>query len=143
MAAPGTPEWEMENEKFMEGAQLWSNVTARMPRDFKEALTLILDAKGVTVEKLAESLCVDRRTVFRWMLERNVTLRQVTAICVALDLPGNVGLQLAATSQARCRSTRDRGMYEMMISYAQSLSLSRCNTMLKEGGMEPLTIDGA
>ena len=43
-------------------------------RDFKEALTLILDAKGVTVEKLAESLCVDRRTVFRWMLERNVDI---------------------------------------------------------------------
>ena len=85
--------------------QVTGDLLKNMPFDFKGAVLMILEEKGITQEALALELGVDRKVIYRLLNSDNVATGRVIGLCVALKLPYFISDKLLELSGNSLRNT--------------------------------------
>ncbi len=139
VAEAGSKARARENKAFTEDAQLWADLLRTLPDSFGPAVKAILDAKGLTQEELALRLGIDRRNLHRWWGQERASVPHVVGICVALGLRADVALALLQLSGNALRNNPEDNLYRMMLYSAETLDVERCNEILQQAELAPLT----
>ncbi len=139
-AEPGTVQWNRENSAFADEARRWSALRRRIAQadSTRAAVDLIRREKGLSWDKLALEVGVSRPTLMGWLDNPRISLRQVTALCVALRLRGDVGRELVRVSECSVRTVPARDLYLSMVEMAPCLTVERCNAILQASALPPL-----
>ena len=137
-AEPETAARRQENTCFSEDAQVWAALKRAMPDSIGEAVQVILDVKGITQMELAMRLGVSR-TAWRKWCARGMSLRHVTAICIALELRADVGLELVRLAGLNFRRTREDDILQGMLFEKSKLTVARANEIMRQENLPPLT----
>ncbi len=145
-AEPESRERVRENRRFIEEAQLWEALLREIPREasLKEALEIIRRKRGLSWDEFAARIGVDRKTLMRWVSREAISLPHLTAVCVALNLPPELGRELIRISECPLRRTEHAAVYRRMIDFAGTagMDVARCNEMLRQEGLPPLHASG-
>ena len=131
---------EEENLRFLEEAKLWADLQRELGAApaLKEAVTAVLDRKGLTWMELALRIGVDRRTLVNWLSRQHIRLEHMVCVCVGLRLRGDLGLTLVELAGCRIHRTPLHDILRMMLMSAPSLTVERCNEILTRQGYPPL-----
>ncbi len=146
LAEPESRDRVKENRRFIEEARLWEALLREIPREasLKEALEVIRLRRGLSWEEIAARIGVDRKTLMRWVTREDISLPHLTALCVALNLPPELGRELVRISECPLRRTEHAAVYRRMIDFAgmAGMDVARCNEMLRQEGLPPLHESG-
>ena len=102
---------------------------------------MILDLKGITQMELAMRLGISRTALWKWCSEK-MSLRHVVAICIALDVPGNIGEDLVHMAGYSFRYTEEHKLLRFMLYNTGDLTIARANEIMRQRGLAPLTEGG-
>ena len=140
MLCNGTMDAAFLPSPFAEEALLWSALRREVSQaeSTREAVDLIRRKKGLSWEKLALEVGVSRPTLMGWLENPHIRLQQVTALCVALRLRGDVGRELVRVTECSVRTVPQKELYLSMVEMAQCLTVERCGAILQANGLPPL-----
>ncbi len=138
VAEPETKAREKENDLFLQDAQLWAKLEQAMPDEVGGAVQLILNEKGISQLELSMRLGCSRAAVCKWCAGR-MSLRHVTAICIALDVRADIALELVRLSGHAFRNTLEEKVMKAMLYETRDLSVGRANEIMRQYGLPPLT----
>ena len=129
----------IENQSFIEGAAFWGTLRRDLAglEDAGEAVRICRTARGLSQQALADELGIHRRTLAGW-LERDMSIPHLAALCVAMQLRGDVGWELFRACECRWRGVGHRELYEAIIENAQGLTIWRCDEILAAEDLPPL-----
>ena len=129
----------LENRKFVEEAKRWNELRRELAvlEDPREAVRRCRTALGLSQQALADLVGVHRKTLDGWF-RREMSVPHAVALCVAMQLRSDVARELLRIFECRWRGLQGREVYEMMLEYAQVLTVWRCNEILGEYRMPPL-----
>ncbi|MBR5731318.1 MAG: helix-turn-helix transcriptional regulator [Firmicutes bacterium] len=137
-AEPETKARVKENTLFAQDAQLWAKMKSAMPDSLGEAVQMILDEKGISQMELAMRMGVSRAAWRKWCAER-MSLRHVTAICIALDVRGDIGLELVRLAGRSFLNNREDNLLLSMLFETADMTVARANDIMREQKLPPLT----
>ena len=129
----------IENRRFTESAAFWAALRRELAgiEDAGEAVRICRTARGLSQQALADELGIHRKTLAGWLV-RGVSVPHLAALCVAMQLRGDVGRELFRACECRWRGVEHREIYEAIIENAQSLTIWRCDELLAAEGLPPL-----
>ena len=137
-AEPETKARAKENGLFTRDAEMWTELKRALPDDLGKAIQMILDAKGLPQLELAMRLGCSRAALRKWCTGR-MSLRHITAICIALDVRADIALELVHLAGLAHRHNREENLLLQMLYDTKDLTVGRANEILRESGMAPLT----
>ena len=134
---PDTQGYEQENLLFSEDSKRWGTLKYSMPEDFCDAVDCILKAKNLSRESLAFSLDIDRKTLYSALRASRPSLAHMVGIFVALGVPYYISIDVIEANGPNMRNTDLHNLYRQMLLSAGSISVERCNDILKKSGFPP------
>lgn len=137
-AEPGTREREKENESFARDAQIWMKMKTNMYSSIGEAVQFILDEKGISQMELAMRLGVSRAAWRKWCAER-MSMRHIVAICIALDVRGDIGEELVRLAGHTFLNNKEHNLLKAMLYETKDLCIARANEIMRQQKLAPLT----
>jgi len=137
-AEPGSKERLKENKTFTEDSQIWMKLKMRMPDGIGSAIQLILDEKGITQMELAMRMGVSRTAWRKWCAER-MSLRHIVAICIALDVRADIGMELVRLAGHSFLNNKENNILLAMMYETKDLTVARANEILRQEKLAPLT----
>lgn len=138
VAEPGTAKREKENDIFLADSKIWMGLKLSMPDTIGEAIQKILDEKGVPQQELAMRLGVSWAALNKWIRGR-MSKRHVVAVCIALDIRGDICLDLVTlTGQTLLNNTEDN-LLTAMLYETRDLTVGRANEIMRQKKLGPLT----
>ena len=138
MAEPETKAREKENALFTQDSQIWTKLKRAMPDEIGPAIQMILDEKGISQMELAMRLGCSRAVLFKWCAGR-MSLRHVTAICIALDVRADIGMELVRLAGHCFRANREENILLGMMYDTKDLTIARANEIMRQNALPPLT----
>ena len=109
-----------------------------MPESIGEAIQLILNEKGISQMELAMRLGVSRTAWRKWCSER-MSLRHIVAICIALDIRADVGLELVRLAGQTFTNDSEHDILRAMLYETKDLTVARANEIMHQEKLKPLT----
>ena len=109
-----------------------------MPESIGEAIQLILNEKGISQMELAMRLGVSRTAWRKWCSER-MSLRHIVAICIALDIRADVGLELVRLAGQTFMNDNEHDILRAMLFETKDLTVGRTNEIMRQEKLKPLT----
>ena len=137
-AEPESKERLKENKTFAEDSQIWMKLKMRMPDGIGSAIQLILDEKGITQMELAMRMGVSRTAWRKWCAEK-MSLRHIVAICIALDVRADIGMELVRLSGHSFLNNKEHNILLAMMYETKDLTVARANEILRQEKLAPLT----
>lgn len=138
VAEPGTAQYTDENESFYTDSNLWGELLYDLPDDFHGAVNMILSKKGITKERLAEELGVEKRVAIRYVSQECPSLSHVVGICIAMKVPFFISEKLVELSGNSFQRKPLHHQYREFLFQVDSLSVERCEDILAERNLPPL-----
>lgn len=122
-------------------ARLIAKKLSTLPVTFGDTLVVHMKARKLTSEAMAEALGVCPRTIsmLRNSVAPSLSLRQVTAICILLQLPPELSDDMIAKAGIRPLPIAEHIAYKMLLRMMYSADLQTCNDLLRAEKFEPLT----
>ena len=137
-AEPESKERLKENKTFAEDSQIWMKLRMRMPEGIGAAIQLILDEKGITQMELAMRMGVSRAAWRKWCAE-TMSLRHIVAICIALDVRADIGMELVRLAGHSFLNNKEHNILLAMMYETKDLTVARANEILRQEKLAPLT----
>ena len=137
-AEPGSARYREENEVFSQDSYLWGELLYDLPDDFRGAVNMILSRKGITKERLAEELGVEKRVAIRYVNQECPSLPHVVGICIAMKVPFFISEKLVELSGNAFQRKPVHHQYREFLFQVDSLSVARCEDILAERKFPPL-----
>lgn len=137
-AEPETKARIKENRLFAQDSEIWVKLKTEMPDSLGEALNLILHEKGITQMELAMRLGVSRAAWRKWCVCR-MSLRHIVAVCIALDVRADIGMELVRLTGRTFLNNREHNLLLAMIYETKDLTVARANEIMRQEKFEPLT----
>ena len=137
-AEPNSKAWKIENELFTKDSQIWTRLRTAMPDNLNDALQLILKEKQITQMELSMRLGVSRAALRKWVTSK-MSLRHIVAVCIALDVRADIGLELVRLSGHAFLNNREQNLLLAMIYETKDLTVARANEIMRQEKLEPLT----
>lgn len=138
---PGTDSYLKENELFMGDIFMWDDfMKATVMLNFGENVKDIMKRKGITQEQLAFDLGVNRSILRDYLApDKQITLAYVVGICIALKLPYDISEMMVSKAGLSLNGRmRHHIVYRGSLRVANTLTIERCEEMLKQSGLPPL-----
>lgn len=135
---PETKERMKENALFAQDSQVWTKLRMRMPNGIGDAIQLILDEKGITQMELAMRMGVSRAAWRKWCAER-MSLRHIVAICIALDVRADIGMELVRLAGHTFMNNKEHNLLFAMLYETKDLTVARANEIMRQEKLAPLT----
>lgn len=135
---PETKQRQKENETFSGDAVFWREILLSMPGSLTEAIKKIRIAKGVKQEELAMRLGVTRASYNKWSLGK-MSKRHIVAICIALDIRADVGLELVRLGGYTFLHNEEDNLFTAMLFDTNNLTVGRANEIMRQKKLAPLT----
>ena len=114
----------------------------RMPEDFGESLTQVVEWTEMTREQVAEDSWISERTVYRLCANGtdNPSLNMVVQLCIGMSLPFEVSMKLMERAGYRPRNNlRDMTIMHLLI-LSYKYNIEDCNKLLIAQGLAPLVV---
>ena len=113
---------------------------SNLPATFGATLVVHMKTRKLTSEAMAEALGISSRTVstLRNAADPSLSLRQVTAICILLQLPPEFSDDMIAKAGIRPLPIAEHIAYKMLLRTMYSADLQTCNDLLRAENFEPL-----
>ncbi|MDR0883416.1 MAG: helix-turn-helix transcriptional regulator [Oscillospiraceae bacterium] len=120
-----------------------AEILQKLPGSFSGTIKGLMEWKGVTVEALAEASLVSAKTIQRLRNDENyeTTLETVIALCIGLQLPPAVSMDLLGKSKFSLKYTEQHIMYRFLLDAYYTHPIYDCNQLLAEQNFAPLTAD--
>jgi transcriptional regulator with XRE-family HTH domain len=135
---PDSKERIRQNRQFCNDAMLWAEVKRTLPDGIKEAVFALMRRKRISQEEIGMRLGVSRTAFAKWF-KKDISLRHVIAICIALDVRMDVGLEFVKLAGYTFMNTDEHALLSSFLFETEALNVARANEMLREKGMKPLT----
>lgn len=137
-AEPETKDRLKENILFTQDSQVWMKLRLAMPDSIGKAVQLILDEKGITQMELAMRLGVSRAAWRKWCAEK-MSLRHIVAICIALDVRADIGMELVRLAGHSFMNNKEHNLLMAMMFETKDLTIVRANEIMRQNKLHPLT----
>ena len=137
-AEPETKERIRENTLFAQDSRVWMKMRMTMPDNIADAVQMILDEKGITQQELAMRMGVSRAALRKWC-GRRMSLKHVAAICIALDVRADIGLELVRLAGHTFLNNQEHNLLLAMLYETKDLTVARANEIMRQEKLEPLT----
>lgn len=138
IAEPETKQRVKENEIFSSDSAIWMKLKTSMPETVGGAIQKILDEKGITQQELAMRLGVSRAALNKWSSCR-MSKRHIVAICIALDVRGDIGLELVRLTGQTLLNNMEDNLLTAMLYETRDLTVGRANEIMRQQKLAPLT----
>lgn len=118
-----------------------ANKLRKLTATFGATLAVHMKARKLTSEAMAEALNISPRTVstLRNAAAPSLSLRQVTAICILLQLPPELSDDMIAKAGIRPLPIAEHIAYRILLRTMYSADIQTCNDLLRAEKFEPLT----
>ena len=118
-----------------------ANKLRKLTATFGATLAVHMKARKLTSEAMAEALNISPRTVstLRNAAAPSLSLRQVTAICILLQLPPELSEDMIAKAGIRPLPIAEHITYRILLRTMYSADIQTCNDLLRAEKFEPLT----
>ena len=118
-----------------------ANKLRKLTATFGATLAVHMKARKLTSEAMAEALNISPRTVstLRNAAAPSLSLRQVTAICILLQLPPELSDDMIAKAGIRPLPIAEHITYRILLRTMYSADIQTCNDLLRAEKFEPLT----
>ena len=113
------------------------------PKDFNDALKMLRKKRGISLEKMAEMMCMDDSTFKRWLKDRSKYRDEdfLTMLCLILELPDWISMLLFKRAGAQLDEDDRRQRALLHILRVQSAEgIKAANEYLKGNGLSPLSL---
>ena len=137
-AEPETKARVKENVLFTQDSQIWVKLKREIPDELGTAIQKILDEKGITQLELSMRLGCSRAALLKWC-SGYMSLRHITAICIALDVRADIALELVRLAGLAFRNNREENLLLAMLYETKDLTVARANEILRQEKLPPLT----
>ena len=137
-AEPETKERVLQNSRFAEDAEIWMRIKRNLPEDFKDAVQYIIDQKGISQNELAMRMGVSRASFQKWCTG-SPSVRQVVALCIAMDVRADVGEELLHLAGLAFRNDLENNLLHGMLFETRDLTVGRANEIMRQNKLKPLT----
>ena len=137
-AEPETKERVLQNKRFADDSVLWTKVKLDMPDSFKDAIQMIINLKGITQNDLAMRMGVSRAASRKWCVV-GPSLRHVVALCIAMDVRGDVGEELVRLAGHSFRRNEEHDILHSMLYETRDMTVTRANEIMRQRNLPPLT----
>ena len=137
-AEPETKERVKENTLFAQDSRVWMKLRMMMPDNIADAVQLILDEKGISQQELSMRLGVSRAALRKWC-SRRMSLKHVVAVCIALDVRADIGVELVRLAGHTFQNNKEHNLLLAMLYETKDLSVARANEIMRQEKLDPLT----
>ena len=137
-AEPETKERVKENTLFAQDSYVWMKLRLAMPDNIADAVQLILDEKGLTQQELSMRMGVSRAAFRKWC-GRRMSLRHVVAVCIALDVRADIGLELVRLAGQTFQNNKEHNLLLAMLYETKDMTVARANEIMRQEKLDPLT----
>lgn len=137
-AEPETKERVKENTLFAQDSRVWMKLRMAMPDNIAEAVQLILDEKGITQQELSMRMGVSRAAFRKWCGKR-MSLRHIVAVCIALDVRADIGIELVRLAGQTFQNNKEHNLLLAMLYETKDLTVARANEIMRQEKLDPLT----
>lgn len=137
-AESGSPSYSKENESYAADVLLWGQLMKELPRDFREAVLLVMQKKGITQERLTELIGTHRKAVHRILTADKPEIEGVVSICIALSIPYALSAKLIELSGNAFTYKDQHVMYQSFLMRPGEITIERCNDILTSMNLPPL-----
>ena len=137
-AEPESKERVLQNKRFTDDAVIWTQLKANMPDSFRQAIQDIIDLKGISQNELAMRMGVSRAAPRKWCSGKP-SLRHVVALCIAMDVRGDVGEELVRLAGLSFQNNNEHSILRGMIYETGDLTVARANEIMRQNKYLPLT----
>ena len=137
-AEPETKERVKENSLFAQDSRVWMKLKMMMPDNIADAVQFILDEKGITQQELSMRMGVSRAALRKWC-GRRMSLKHIVAICIALDVRADIGVELVRLAGHTFQNNREHNLLLAMLYETKDLSVARANEIMRQEKLDPLT----
>lgn len=135
---PETKQRQKENETFSGDAIFWKDILLSMPDSLTAAIKKIRMAKGINQETLAMRLGVTRASYNKWSYGK-MSKRHIVALCIALDVRGDVGMELVRLGGYTLMNNEEDNLFTAMLFDTDKLTVGRANEILRQKNLAALT----
>ncbi len=111
----------------------------RLPGGFSEAVTALMTWRGLSEQDLADRCYVDEKTIQRMRTGKNVRLRSIVAVCVGMQLPPVISLELVRKAGHSLTGKPEYIAFHQILSSQYKNSILECNELMEACGFEPLS----
>ena len=137
-AEPETKERVLQNSWFAEDAEIRMRIKRNLPEDFKDAVQYIIDQKGISQNELEMRMGVSRASFQKWCTG-SPSVRQVVALCIAMDVRADVGEELLHLAGLAFRNDLENNLLHGMLFETRDLTVGRANEITCQNKLKPLT----
>lgn len=137
-AEPGTEDYDRENHCLVSDSLLWLDVYKELKDDFGDSIKNILKKKGITQEVLAGRLGVSPKALYNYLNSDKPSLPHIIGICVALNLPYFISMELLDNAGHSLRKTEIDFLYRQFLLQSEQITVERCEDILQKQGFPPL-----
>jgi DNA-binding Xre family transcriptional regulator len=129
----------------LEEAKANDKLMADLPGSFGKSLVMIMKAKKITVEKLAELSQIDPKMIQRMRTDENQvwSIRKLVALCIGLKLPPDMSIPLIEKAGAGFKHGVKNGEEQITLRHIlmtrYNSTIYECNDLLAEAGFPPLS----
>ena len=142
VAEPNSACRKKENKIFLDDSEIWMKMAFSMPDSMDKAVRYILDEKGLSQDDLAERLGVSRAAWRKWCSGK-MSLRHITAVCIALDVRADIGLELVRLTGLSFQNNTEHKLMLQMLYDTRDLTVARANEIMIQANLKPLTEGGS
>ena len=115
-----------------------------MPNSFPGALTYLMKQAHITIEALEERSHISGRTISRFRTDdnREYTIDQLIALCVAMNLPPWLSRGLLQRAGFSLRTSKQHQAYQFILDCLFMDTVDDVQCFLRESGCQPLKLSG-
>lgn len=117
---------------------MWMKLKMMMPDNIADAVQFILDEKGITQQELSMRMGVSRAALRKWC-GRRMSLKHIVAICIALDVRADIGVELVRLAGHTFQNNKEHNLLLAMLYETKDLSVARANEIMRQEKLDPLT----
>ena len=134
---------DMVNSGQMDELDAKYEYKMNFPKEFDEALKMLRRKRGISMERMAELMCMDDSTFKRWLKDRSKYRNEdfLTMLCLILELPDWISILLFKRAGVQLDEDDRRQRAILHILRVQSAEgIKAANEYLKGNGLAPLSI---
>ena len=79
------------------------------------------------------------RAAFRKWCGRRMSLRHIVAVCIALDVRADIGIELVRLAGQTFQNNKEHNLLLAMLYETKDLTVARANEIMRQEKLDPLT----